>query len=99
MLKVNFLFALLWPLVFSSDVCEQIELGNATAVCCEKNTTFRVGQVDVSFVPYRSHICPIVDGGICPIGDGGKFLSSIFAKFFNDVRVDRGRHSTHAVEK
>ena len=69
MLKVYFLFALIWPLVFSSDVCEQIELGNATAVCCERNTTFRVGQMDVSFVPYRSHICPIGDGGIenfCP---------------------------------
>ena len=60
MLKVYFLFALLWALVFSSDICEEIELGNATAVCCEKNTTFRVGQVDVSFVPYRSHICPVV---------------------------------------
>ena len=64
MLKVYFLFALIWPVVFSSNVCEEIELGNATAVCCEKNTTFRVGQVDVSFVPYRSHICPVGDGGI-----------------------------------
>ena len=79
MLKVYFLFALLWPLVFSSHVCEEIELGNATAVCCEKNTTFRVGQVDVSFVPYRSHICPMGDGGIedlCP-----RFLPSFSMMF------------------
>ena len=69
MVKVYFLFALIWPLVFSSDVCEEIELGNATAECCEKNSTSRVGQVDVSFVPFRSHICPVGDGGIedlCP---------------------------------
>ena len=69
MLKVYFRFALIWPLVFSSDVCEEIELGNATAVFCEKNTTCRVGQVDVSFMPYRSHICPVGDDGIedsCP---------------------------------
>ena len=77
--KVYFVFALIWPLVFSSDVCEEIELGNATAVCCEKNTTFRVGQVDVSFVPYRSHICPVGDGGIgdlCP-----RFLQSLSMMF------------------
>ena len=79
MLKVYCLFALLWPLVWSSDVCEEIELGNATAVCCEKNTTFRVGQVDVSFVPYRSHMCPVGDGGIedlCP-----RFLPSVSMMF------------------
>ena len=92
MVKVYFLFALIWPLVFSSDVCEEIELGNATAVCCEKSTAFRVGHVDVSFVPYRSHICPVGDGGI-------EDVSSILSKFCNDVRIGRGRHSTHAVEE
>ena len=66
MLKVYFLFPPIWPLVFSSDVCDDIELGNATAVCCEKNTTFRVRQVDVSFVPHRSHFCPVGD---CVIED------------------------------
>ena len=69
MLRVYFLFALIWPLVFLSDVCEEIELGNAPAVCSEKITTFRVGQVNVSFVPYWSHICPVDGGGVedsCP---------------------------------
>ena len=62
MLKVYFLFALICPLVFSSDACEEIEPVNATAICFEENTTVRVGQVDVSLVPYGSHICPVGDG-------------------------------------
>ena len=64
MMNVFFLFALICLIVFSSDVCEEIELGNATAVCCEKNFTFHNCQVGVSFVQDRSHICPVGDGGI-----------------------------------
>ena len=62
--KINFLFALICPRFFSSDVCEEIELANATVVYCDRNTTFRVGQVNVSFVPYQSPICPVEDRGL-----------------------------------
>ena len=90
MLKVYFLFALLWALVFSSDICEEIELGNATAVCCEKNTTFRVGQVDVFRAISEPYLSSCPDGGIgdlCP-----RFLPSFSMMF---VLVVAGVVSMH----
>ena len=62
--KIFILFALICPLPFSSDVCEEFEVRNATAICCDRNTTFRVGQVNVSFVLYQSPICPVEDRGL-----------------------------------
>ena len=61
MMEVFLLFALTFPLVSSIDMCEDIELVNATAVCCEKNTTLPVGQDDVSLAPFRNYICPVGD--------------------------------------
>ena len=50
------------------------------------------GQVDVSFMPFRSHICPVDEGD-------RRFLLCFNSEFGNDVRVGHGRHSTRAIEE
>ena len=48
--------------LFRKNVCgasccffSVLTIVNATAICCHKNTTFRIGQTDISFRPSGSH--------------------------------------------
>ena len=54
LLKTVILFCL-----FLSNIscCEELQLMNATVVCCEGNTTYVVDGRAVSFLPYREEQC------------------------------------------
>ena len=73
--------------VVSVDDCEEVQLLNATAVCCRMNT-FRVEDF-VSFCHYEatSVLLEIL-----------KLWIFQRSKFGDDVRVGCGRHSTDAVK-
>ena len=49
--------ALLCALLCVSFACERVPRNDSVAICCQYNTTFVVGDRNMSFVPFRHSVC------------------------------------------